>query len=80
METRDHVKYRRKLTCAVLELQSHIAVVEVSAFPFSNRPWVPGEKYVEVLFGGNRRGGRYANVTLSQSTATANITTSYSIG
>ncbi|KAJ4305538.1 hypothetical protein N0V90_001069 [Kalmusia sp. IMI 367209] len=69
MQKEDNVKYRRKVTCGILNTQGRTAIVNASDYPFHNRNPVPGEEFYQVSFGEVRNGGAFANVTFSHSSA-----------
>lgn len=80
MQPKDQIKYRRKVTCGILNKQGRTTLINSSDYPFHNRKIIPGEKMSQVSFGYTRGGGAFANATFSTSLAVANISSRYTVG
>jgi len=82
MDDRDQVKYRIKLSCAILPLENRTRVVPsaefTDLFPAYTqwRPFMPGEELLLSYFGSRKHLG---NVTYLSSLAEANVTTGYKL-
>jgi hypothetical protein len=79
MQPEDHVKYRRKVTCGILDTERRTMIVNASDFPFHSRRPLPGEQFSVVSFGDLRNGDAFPNITFPQSLAESNISSIYHI-
>lgn len=77
LQSDQRLKYRRKATCAVLKAQEYQTVFEAKDYPFNTRPLLPGEQNLAVHYGLRRFTGQWANMTMAQSLALANVTRGY---
>ena len=78
LQSRDRVKFRRKVTCGLLRVEGYTSIMNASAFPNTVRPDLPGEEIFLVHYGPRKRSGSYwINATLTHSSATANVSRSY---
>jgi hypothetical protein len=74
------VKYRRKLTCGMLELDGHTAVVNASYFPHRQREMDPDEQLLVISYGNTTRGGDWANTTFAHMLLDGNVSRSFTMG
>ncbi|KAH7392537.1 hypothetical protein BKA66DRAFT_457717 [Pyrenochaeta sp. MPI-SDFR-AT-0127] len=79
LQPHQRIKYRRKTTCGVLKTQEYQTVFEAKDYPFNTRPLLPGEQNLAAHYGLRRYTGEWANLTMAQSLALANVTRGYTL-
>jgi hypothetical protein len=78
LKSRDRVKIRRKVTCGLLRAEGYTSIVNASKISNTVRPDLPGEQIYLTHYGMRKMSGEtWANYTLTQSSATANVSRSY---
>lgn len=79
LEVNDSVKYRKRTSCAIINLEGHYSIQNV--FDLQNLsdyrdPWIPGEQMLVLQLGGGYHKG-YENITGTQSLFLSNVTYNY---
>ncbi|ERF76409.1 hypothetical protein EPUS_06967 [Endocarpon pusillum Z07020] len=74
LDPTDRVKVRKTTTCAVLEVENRVSVVNMSSIPNLSRPPLPNEQAMIVHLGS---AGGHANFTYALSLLMANLTSGY---
>ncbi|KAH8707661.1 hypothetical protein GQ44DRAFT_662719 [Phaeosphaeriaceae sp. PMI808] len=77
MQADQRVKFRRKTTCGVIKTQEYQSVFLAKDYPFNTRPLLPNEENIAAHYGLRRDTGDWANLTMAQSLALANVTRGY---
>lgn len=77
MQASQRVKYRRKTTCGVLKTQEYQSIYQAKDYPYNTRPLLPNEENIAAHYGLRRDTGDWANLTMGQSLALANVTRGY---
>lgn len=82
LEKKDHVKYRKKTTCAVLKTDGRYSVINASDYPSRARarPPLPSEELLLMHFGNVPKNGGWPNTTFVHSLLTANNSVGYGTG
>ncbi|KAF2651759.1 hypothetical protein K491DRAFT_681917 [Lophiostoma macrostomum CBS 122681] len=80
MNARDAITFRRKITCAILEDKGRTFVVNVTNFPYRDRPLIPGEQLYMAYYGSIPSAGAWQNFTFYQSLVKSNVTATFNVG
>lgn len=77
---KDHVKFRRQTTCAVLDVASRTSIVHASDYPDVDHAPFGGEELLVVHYGNMAYETSWPNATFAHSLIASNITRSYEAG
>lgn len=77
LASKDHVKFRRQTTCAVLDTASRTTIANAIDYPDIDHTPFPGEELLVVHYGDIAYETSWPNATFVHSLAVSNITNSY---